>query len=67
MGQIILNGKPWELGSAATVSELLEAVRLDARGVIIEHNGCLVTPDKFTVSIVAPGDTVEIVRLIGGG
>ena len=51
----------------ANVYELLESLGLDPPGVVVEVNGDLVKRSDFAKMPLVNGDTVEVVRLVGGG
>lgn len=63
---IILNGAPHELGQACSVTRLLELLALHGP-VVVEHNGTALFPQHFDCTMIAPGDTVEIVSIVAGG
>ncbi len=62
-----INGKSRELAGPVTVAKLLEDLGVDARIVAVELRGEILTRDQFPDATVQEGDTVEIVRMIGGG
>ncbi len=64
--QIMINGE-WQENSGTTVAALLESLRLDSRRVAIELNRQLLPRAKFSQTILADKDTLEIVTLVGGG
>ncbi len=51
----------------ATIRDLVESLGLDPAGVVAEVNGDLVKRGDLAKHALADGDTVEIVRLVGGG
>ena len=51
----------------ATVAALIAHLGLDARMVVAEVNGDIVGRDAFSSHALKPGDTVELVRFVGGG
>ena len=64
--QIMINGE-WRENQVATVTALLETLRLDARRVAIELNRQLLPRAKFSQTSLADKDVLEIVTLVGGG
>lgn len=64
---IVVNGKPREVDTGATIAELVEAVGLRSRNVVVERNGEPVDRDKFSVVMLIEDDVVEIVRPVQGG
>lgn len=50
-----------------TVSELLEALNLGSKIVIVEHNARILQKDDHETAQLTHGDTLEIVHFVGGG
>ena len=65
--RIVLNGKPTEIETGATVATLVERVARDARMVAVEVNLALVRRKDHATTSLADGDAVEVVTLVGGG
>jgi sulfur carrier protein len=65
--QIVVNGKPREVGDNATVVDLLRMLELDARQVAVEVNLELAPRGEHSSRRLAAGDRVEVVTLVGGG
>ena len=65
--QIIVNGKPREVQSGATVASLLESLGLEPRGLAVERNLELVPRAAHAATRLNPGDRLEVVTLVGGG
>lgn len=61
------NGAPLELVDGATVADLLEAMGLTDRVVVVELNGEPVDRRATSSTALADGDTCEIVRAVAGG
>jgi len=64
---ITLNGEKREFELPMTVSELLKMLNLTSQMVLVEHNREIVPRDKMITTQVVEGDTIEILRLVGGG
>ena len=56
---------PWHLGM--TVSEMLKACEFTHHHIVVSINGILVPPAEFATQVVADGDQVRVVHVIGGG
>jgi sulfur carrier protein len=65
--EVIANGDPVELDEGATVEDLLSALGLGGRWVIVERNGAPVERAALATTVLAPGDKVELVRAVAGG
>ena len=67
MVQVIANGKPVDLDDGATVDDLLRALGLGKRWVVVERNGEPVPRRETATSVLADGDRLELVRAVAGG
>ena len=65
--KIVVNGQPRELPQPATVAELLRLLELPLRGVAVELNLQIVPRARHAEHVLADGDRLEIVSLVGGG
>lgn len=64
---VCVNGEAKDLAEGMTVSHLLEALKLHPKRVAVERNKRIVRRADFAVAVLAPGDAIEIVTLVGGG
>ncbi len=64
---ITLNGKKCTAGTATTVGLLLRDRAIDPTHVVVEVNRVIVQRDTFDRFPIGEGDTVEILRFVGGG
>lgn len=64
---ITVNGEPRRLPSPATLLDLLAALDLDARAVVVELNREIVRRPRLGETPLAAGDQVELVHFVGGG
>jgi sulfur carrier protein len=67
MATISANGKPVEAPLPCSLEDFLVAQRLPPRSVVVEHNGEAVAPSEFAARPLAPGDRLEIVKIVAGG
>lgn len=65
--RVAVNGRTRELPEGATVADLIEALDLGARNVVVEHNSRPLERSTFKDVKLSPGDVVEIVRPVQGG
>jgi thiamine biosynthesis protein ThiS len=65
--QITVNGQVREVVSGATVAALLEELGLDPRQLAVERNLDLVPRTEHAATMLAAGDRLEVVTLVGGG
>lgn len=64
--QVIINGKPTVLAGSVTISTLLLQLNIEGK-VAVEINRNIVPRSTFAQHRINDGDTLEIVRAIGGG
>ena len=67
---ITLNGRSQtfaELGSSATLAELVLALGLKADRIAIEKNGESAARPGWAAARVEAGDRIELVHFVGGG
>jgi thiamine biosynthesis protein ThiS len=65
--QIVLNGAPREINSALSIAGLLAELKIESKHVAVEVNLELVPRARHAERLLAPGDRLEIVTLVGGG
>ena len=65
--QVIANGAAVSLPDGASVAELLDAMGLTGRVVVVERNGEPVDRRQTRSTILADGDRCEVVRAVAGG
>lgn len=64
---LTVNGKPRDLPAGSTIASMLEAIEIDRRMVAVAHNGDVVPRATYDDVVVQEGDSVEVVRMVGGG
>ena len=64
---IFVNGEPRELDRLASLADLLQQLEIPSRGVAVEVNLQIVPRTRHAEHLLADGDRLEIVSLVGGG
>jgi len=64
---ITLNGKQQAIQPPENITALLQSLKVNAKQVAVAVNGEVVRRVDWPAVAVADGDTVEIVRAVGGG
>ena len=64
---LTVNGKRWELAAETDLASFLNELQIDPRAVAVAHNGEIVPRDRYSTIRLREGDTLEIVRMVGGG
>jgi thiamine biosynthesis protein ThiS len=62
-----INGKPVELERATPLLAYIEKLGVNPRAIAVEHNGTIIERAAYEGVTLKEGDTVEIVRMVGGG
>lgn len=65
--EISINGKKRSYPGPLTVEGLLEALNIQPQSVVVERNLKIVSRVRVAAEPVEDGDTIEIIRLVGGG
>jgi sulfur carrier protein len=62
-----LNGKKTTFSGALTVTGLLHSLNINAQQIAVATNGEVLPRDAWATTEIRDGDSVEIVRAVGGG
>ncbi len=65
--KVIANGDPVELSDGATVEDLLTALGLGGKWVVVERNREPVSRAELATTFLVDGDRLELVRAVAGG
>jgi len=64
---VVANGDPVEVPDGSTVDDLLTAMGLGGRWVLVERNGEPVERRHLATTTLVEGDRLELVRAVAGG
>lgn len=67
MINLMVNGKTREVEEATNLETYLTAFGLDLQFVAVGYNGEVIKKESFAQVTLKNGDTLEIVRPVGGG
>ena len=67
MIKVTINGKDHELPEPTPVSEYVATLGVEPKMIAIAHNGEVLRRDEWADVIVSDGDSLEVVRAVGGG
>jgi sulfur carrier protein len=65
--RVLVNGEPYQIAENAVVVDLLGELKLPPERVAIELNRAILPRAKWTETVLAIGDQLEIVQFVGGG
>jgi len=64
---LTINGEERQCDDGTSVLALLEALQLGPQATVVELNGDILDRAGYADTTLANGDTLELVRLVGGG
>ena len=64
---ITLNGEKRAFDAPLTIRDLLAAVGLAGKPVVVEQNQAALLPRELDTATVADGDVIEVVQITAGG
>jgi len=65
--EITVNGEKQHHRGPLTIGCLLQSLGIDPRSVVVERNLQIVERSEMENEPVGAGDTIEIIRFVGGG
>jgi len=65
--QIQVNGEKMTFDAQLTVRTLLDHLGINPQAVAVEHNLNIVNRDDYAAAQLQEGDSVEVIRFVGGG
>lgn len=65
--KIQLNGQSIDYADNTSVTDILAEKKIEPNTVIVELNRTLLTVDQLDQICLKDGDTLEIIRFVGGG
>ncbi len=64
---LVVNGKSVELDGETRLLSYIERLGVNPQAIAVEHNGTILERTAYAAAMLRDGDTVEIVRMVGGG
>jgi thiamine biosynthesis protein ThiS len=65
--EIRINGENREYTGRAVLGDLLGSLGINSKSVAVERNRRILARSEIEFEPVEPGDSFEIIRLVGGG
>ncbi|BAG13855.1 sulfur carrier protein ThiS [Candidatus Endomicrobiellum trichonymphae] len=62
-----VNGKNKEVKENTSIADFLKSNNIDPIGVTVEHNLEVINPGSIAEIMLKDGDTLEVLRFVGGG
>ena len=67
MIRLTINGEEQEFPNAIPLIEYVSSLGVNPKMIAIAHNGEVLRRDEWEEVTLSDGDTVEVVRAVGGG
>ncbi len=67
MIKLKVNSKSVIMPKSITVLELLQSKKINVKFIGVAHNGTVLQKADYKTTLLKDGDTIEIVRPVGGG
>lgn len=67
MIRVTVNGRPWEFERELPLPDLVQRLAITHPRIAVAHNGTVLRKEEHAGTVVRDGDTLEIVRMVGGG
>ena len=64
---LTVNGEKRELEGPVRLTAFLETLDVNPRYVAVAHNGAVLQRQRWSEVVLRDGDTLEVVRMVGGG
>lgn len=64
---ITLNGEPHAIETGTSLQQLLDALQVNCDALVVQRNDDIVARTQFSDTSLEDGDTLELVRFVGGG
>ena len=64
---ITINGKPHPLNTTKNLTDIVNDYCKNPKHVITELNGTIIPSEKWALTSLKEGDTLELVTFVGGG
>jgi thiamine biosynthesis protein ThiS len=65
--QITVNGEKRTYAQSVTLARLLEVLGMNPKSVVVERNLQIVDRGRVESEMIQDGDSIEIIRFVGGG
>lgn len=65
--KITLNGEPREVAADLSITALLDMFGFKPEATVVERNADIIDRAQYPKTIISEGDTIELIRFVGGG
>jgi sulfur carrier protein len=64
---VTVNGRSREFDGEMSLPELVRRLEITFPRIAVAHNGEVLRQEEHAQAVIRDGDTIEIVRMVGGG
>ena len=64
---VTVNGRPREFERELLLPDLIRRLEITFPRIAVAHNGTVLRQEEHAATVVRDGDSLEIVRMVGGG
>jgi thiamine biosynthesis protein ThiS len=64
---VTVNGRSQQFDGEMPLPELIRRLEISFPRIAVAHNGDVLRKEEHDATVIRDGDTVEIVRMVGGG
>ncbi|MGH2585319.1 MAG: sulfur carrier protein ThiS [Dehalococcoidia bacterium] len=64
---VTVNGRSREFDGEMSLPELVSRLEITFPRIAVAHNGEVLRQEEHAQAVIRDGDTIEIVRMVGGG
>lgn len=65
--EIVVNGKSLSCSEGMTIQDLLLKLELVPNAILVERNTEFVQRSTYSTTVLAEGDSLELISFVGGG
>ncbi len=65
--KLIINGEEKALEDGISVLDMLKTLEIERRGIAVEVNRAVIPKGRHEETRLKDGDSVEVIRMVGGG
>ncbi len=64
---IVVNGNHIDCADGMTIQGLLTDLARSSAATVVERNGLIVQRSEYTATVLAEGDSLVLIQVVGGG
>ena len=65
--KVVVNGQERDVSEQSTIAGLIESLGLKVGAIVVQRNDDAVERERYGDVVLAEGDSLELIRFVGGG